>query len=80
MSFESLKGICDHYAFVFARALMQFPNESRDLFIFAPSISLIPLLFVLEALSEPARSMSESFPTLTSALMPQSLSLYSIDT
>ena len=45
--------------------------------MFAPSIILIPLLFVLEALSEPAKSMRESLPILSSASIPASLSLCS---
>lgn len=53
---------------------MQFPSASKDQFIFAPSINLIPLLFVFDALSEPARSINDNFPYLTSALIPQSLS------
>jgi len=48
--------------------------------MFAPSINQIPLLFVLDALSDPARSIKESFPCRTSALIPQSLSRYSTAT
>ncbi len=59
---------------------MQFPRASNDQLMFAPSISQIPQLFVFDALSEPARSINESFPDLTSALIPQSLSLYSTTT
>jgi len=46
------------------RALMQFPRERRDQFILAPSIIRIPLLLVFDALSEPAKSIKESFPML----------------
>ena len=53
------------------------PKASKDLLMLAPSIIRIPLLFVFEALSEPARSISESLPILTSASMPASLSLCS---
>lgn len=56
---------------------MQLPSANRDLFIFAPSIILIPLLLVLEALSEPAKSINDNLPTLSSASMPASLSLCS---
>ena len=59
---------------------MQLPRASNDLFMFAPSISLMPQLFVFDAHSDPARSIKESFPDQTSALMPQSLSLYSTTT
>ena len=41
------------------------PGRSERL-IFAPSSSLRPLFCVCEALSEPARSMSESLPTVSS--------------
>ncbi len=56
---------------------IQFPNASKDLLILAPSIILIPLLWVLEALSDPAKSISESLPILSSASIPASLSLCS---
>ena len=49
---------------------MQLPSANKDLLMFAPSIIRIPRLLVFEALSEPARSMRESFPTLISALTP----------
>lgn len=48
--------------------------------MFAPSISLIPQLLVFDALSDPARSIKDSFPVLTSAFIPLSLSRYSTDT
>ena len=56
---------------------MQFPNASKDLLILAPSIILIPLFPVLAALSDPAKSINDSFPTFISDLMPASFSLYS---
>jgi hypothetical protein len=45
---------------------MQLANASKEVFIFAPSISLIPLFPVTVPLSEPARSIRESFPHNTS--------------
>ena len=57
--------------------LIQFPRANNDLLILAPSIILMPLLFVLEALSDPAKSIKESFPILSSASIPASLSLCS---
>ena len=57
--------------------LMQLPNANNDLLILAPSINLMPLLLVLEALSDPAKSINDSFPILSSASMPASLSFYS---
>ena len=56
---------------------MQFPKANRDLLIFAPSIILNPRFPVFAALSEPARSIKESFPILISDFIPESLSLYS---
>ena len=56
---------------------MQFPRASKDLLIFAPSIILSPLLLVLAALSEPAKSINDNFPILSSASIPASLSLCS---
>ncbi len=56
---------------------MQLPSARRDLLMLAPSIILIPLLFVLEALSDPARSIRESLPVLSSVEIPESLSLCS---
>jgi len=43
----------------------------------APSIMRIPVFPVFEARSEPARSMSESFPTLIADLKPSPVSLFS---
>jgi hypothetical protein len=57
--------------------LMQFPRASRDLLMLAPSIILKPLLPVFAALSDPARSIKDSLPTLISYLIPESFSLYS---
>ena len=56
---------------------MQFPKANRDLLMFAPSTMRMPRLPVLAALSEPARSMRDSFPHFISALTPESFSLYS---
>ena len=49
-----------------AKALIQFPNVNKDLFIFAPSINLNPLFFVVLALSLPAKSIKFNFPNFTS--------------
>jgi hypothetical protein len=56
---------------------MQLPNASNDLLMLAPSIILMPLFPVLAALSDPAKSISDNFPILSSASMPASLSLCS---
>jgi len=80
VSFESQNGIWLHTTFVFERALMQFPRARRERLMFAPSINQIPLLLVLLALSDPARSMRESLPYQTSAFIPRSQSHYSTAT
>lgn len=59
------------------KALIQFPSANKLLLIFAPSTNLIPLLLVLDARSEPAKSISDSLAMLISALMPWALSLCS---
>ena len=56
---------------------MQLANARRDLLIFAPSYNLIPLLFVAEALSDPAKSIRESFAMFIYAEIPCALSLCS---
>ncbi len=56
---------------------MQLPKASKDLFMLAPSIILMPLLLVLLALSDPAKSIKDSLPILSSASIPASLSLCS---
>lgn len=55
---------------------MQLPSASKDLFIFAPSICLVP--FCPPALSEPAKSTNVSLPTLVSSLTPCALSFDSV--
>lgn len=62
---------CSHKAFI------QFPRAKRLLLMFAPSTNLIPLLFVLLALSDPARSIRLNFAIFISALIPWALSLCS---
>jgi len=41
--------------------LIQFPKARRDLLIFAPSTCLYPVLFAMAALSDPAKSINDSF-------------------
>jgi len=48
------------------RALIQFPRASRERFMCAPSTILLPLFKVLAARSDPARSMRNNLPILTS--------------
>lgn len=56
---------------------MQLPRARSDLLMLAPSIILIPLLLVFDALSDPARSIKDNLPILSSASIPASLSLCS---
>ena len=73
VSLESLKGIWAVdlvRAYCSQRALIQLPRASRLLLILAPSTILIPLLFVFEALSDPAKSIRESLAMLISAETP----------
>ena len=48
---------------------MQFPKDSNDLLIEAPSFILMPVFPVLEARSDPAKSINESLPPLISSLL-----------
>ena len=59
-----------------ARALIQFPSANRLLLMFAPSLSLAPLLVVTVALSEPARSISDILALVTCALRPAVLAFW----
>jgi hypothetical protein len=49
---------------------MQFPKANNDRLIFAPSTKRMPLLLVLDALSDPAKSIKLSLAILISALAP----------
>lgn len=62
VSFESLYGTKKPFLFLSPRALIQFAKAKSDLLIFAPSISLKPRFSVTVPLSEPARSIKDSFP------------------
>lgn len=77
VSFEFRYGICFLPS---TRALMQLLSARSDLFILAPSSDLSVLWSVARALSEPARSMSDSFPTLWTTFMEASLTRYSTTT
>lgn len=74
VSLESRKGMWTRDFDLFAKALIQFPRDKSDRLMFAPSLNRIPRLLVREARSEPARSISDSLPCLTSALMPEAQS------
>lgn len=63
VNFESQYGICHFYPFssLVLKALIQFPRESKDQLIFAPSINLWPQFYVAAAHSLPARSIKFNF-------------------
>lgn len=48
---------------------MQLASARSDLLIFAPSMSLMPLFSVTVPLSEPAKSIKDSFPRMLSTLI-----------
>lgn len=56
-----------YHTFPSARALMQLPRASRERLMLAPSRKRAPLFVVTVALSDPARSIKDILPTLTSA-------------
>lgn len=51
------------------RAFLQLLSPRNDLLMFAPTSDLSVLCSVARALSEPARSRSENFPTLLTLLL-----------
>ena len=53
---KGMNGFLIPFSFASESDYMQFPNTNNDLFMLAPSIILYPLLFVLAALSLPAKS------------------------
>ena len=83
VNFESLKGmwlLAFFFDFNLQSAFIQFPKAKSDQLILAPSTNHYPLLFVFEAHSDPAKSIRDILPYQISALIPQSLSLYSTTT
>lgn len=78
VSLESLYGICvfllaaaPFEPFVYShKAFMQLPKANKLLLILAPSTSLIPLLLVFEARSDPAKSIKDNLAMLISAFIP----------
>ena len=69
VSLESLYGTKKPFLFLSPRAFIQLARASRDLLIFAPYINLMPLFYVTVPLSDPAKSINESFPAKVSTLM-----------
>lgn len=57
------------------KAFIQLASASRDVFILAPSINLIPLFSVTVPLSDPARSTKDSLAQNTSSSVFLILSL-----
>lgn len=60
VNLESLYGTKAPFFEVSERMFIQLPNASKDLLMFAPSYSLIPLFSVIAALSDPAKSTKHS--------------------
>jgi hypothetical protein len=75
VSLLSRNGTKNPFLVLSPRALMQLARASREVLILAPSLSLIPLFSVAVPLSDPAKSIRESFPQSTSASVFESLSL-----
>lgn len=64
VNFESLYGICPPF-FPSTKALITFPSAVSDKLILAPYLSLSPVAYVLDCLSEPARSTKFILEALT---------------
>ena len=77
VSFELRYGMCFLPS---TRALIQLLSARSDLFMLAPSRDLSVLWSVARALSDPARSISESLPTRLVTFMAASLTRYSTTT
>jgi len=69
VSLESLNGTKKPFLFLSPKAFIQFANAKSDRFIFAPSLNLSPLFSVTVPLSEPAKSINDNFPEITSTLV-----------
>lgn len=74
VSLESLKGTKKPFLFLSPNAFIQLAKASKEVFILAPSLSLMPLFSVTVPLSEPAKSIRDSFPQRTSFSVFESLS------
>lgn len=70
----SLNGTKNPFLVLSPKAFIQFAKAKREVLIFAPSLSLIPLFSVTVPLSEPAKSIRESLPHKTSFSVFESLS------
>ncbi len=70
VSLESQYGTNDPFFALSPRAFIQFARANKEVFILAPSLSLMPVFSVAFPHSEPARSISESFPERTSCSVP----------
>jgi len=75
VNFESQYGTNYPHFVLSPRAFIQFANANNEVLIFAPSLSLIPVFSVAFPHSEPARSISESFPVKISFSIPAVLFL-----
>jgi hypothetical protein len=75
VSLLSLNGTKNPFLVLSPNALMQFARANKDVLILAPSLNLIPRFSVTVPLSDPARSISDSFPQRTSLSVFDNLSL-----
>ena len=75
VNLESLNGTKKPFLFLSPRALMQLAKAKSEVLIFAPSLNLMPRFSVTVPLSDPAKSMRESFPQRTSFSVFCTLSL-----
>ena len=66
VNLESRKGTKNPFLVLSPRALMQLANANNEVLILAPSLNLIPLFSVTVPLSDPAKSINDSFPHRTS--------------
>lgn len=74
VSLLSLNGTKNPFFVLSPKALIQLAKAKSEVLIFAPSLNLIPLFSVTVPLSEPAKSIKESFPQRTSFSVCESLS------
>lgn len=62
VSFESRYGTKKPFLFLSPKAFIQFARANKDLLIFAPYKRRNPLFSVTVPLSDPAKSIKDSFP------------------
>jgi hypothetical protein len=78
VNLESRYGTKKPFLFLSPKALMQLANAKSERLILAPSINLSPLFSVTVPLSEPAKSIRDSFPVKVYTLILRILDFLSI--